>query len=704
MPVSRSSELVGKVVGGRYRLLRPVGSGASANVYVAEDVRLKRRVALKVLHPGLADDRSFLRRFEMEAQVVAAMRHPGIVRVYDWGEGDGDAYLAMELLDGGSLRALLDTGYHLSVSQAAALGTDVASALAHAHARGLVHRDIKPANLLFDEDGHASVADFGIARALAEASWTEPMGALVGTARYAAPEQLEGVALDGKADVYALCLVLVEAVTGSVPFAADTTLGALLARSSKPVPVPDQLGALAPVLRAVGVPEPGRRPSAEQLAERLAVAARSLRAPARLPVAGLGGGAEVYSSDRTEIPGVPKANGSGLSVLAGDIEVVTGEREPAGGTGTAGGTVNGAQDADLTAPAVPPAFIAPPGGKTVDAAAQKLEHPESVAPSPQAVLGVLAEAPGVAGAPTPAHKRRGRRKRGRKLAVALVVLLLLGGAGAGAVVYLTQPPPTYPVPAVAGMTVPSASHLVAGRHLHLVVASYRWDASVPAGRIVVEYPLPGVRLRAKKTVSVTVSKGPEPVAVPSLAGRDLPGARSALTALGLALGHIGRQSSMSVPAGEIISWAPKGVSLLPGKAVNVVVSTGKPMVQVPGSAPGEPYSELAGQLAELRLGSAETRVYSNSVLAGNVISVSPAPGTTHVVGTVVTATVSQGPHLVTIPSSIIGLAPTQAAGVLYHLGLYVSATQGSPLSAVTGSVPAVGQRVLYGKSIILLTG
>ena len=246
-------------MGGRYRLLRPIGSGASAHVYVGEDVRLKRAVAVKVLHPALAEDRSFLRRFQAEAQTVAVLRHPGIVRVYDWGEDGEQAYLAMELLEGGSLRSLLDVGYRLSISQVAAVGLDVASALAYAHSRGLVHRDIKPANLLFDEEGHASVADFGIARALAEASWTEPVGAMVGTARYAAPEQFRGLPLDGRADVYALTLVLVEAATGSVPFALDTTLGGLMARASRSIPVPAELGLLAPVLEQAGLADPEAR-------------------------------------------------------------------------------------------------------------------------------------------------------------------------------------------------------------------------------------------------------------------------------------------------------------------------------------------------------------------------------------------------------------------------------------------------------------
>ncbi len=302
MPL-RSSELVGTVVGGRYRLLRPIGSGASAHVYVAEDVRLRRSVAVKVLHPALTDDKSFLRRFQAEAQTVAALRHPSIVRVYDWGEDGEQAYLAMELLEGGSLRSLLDTGYRLSVSQVAAVGLDVASALSYAHSRGLVHRDIKPANLLFDEEGHASVADFGIARALAEASWTEPVGAMVGTARYAAPEQLRGLSLDGRADVYALALVLVEAATGSVPFALDTTLGGLIARAGQPIPVPAELGLLAPVLEQAGLAEPDARVSAEELARQISAVARQLRAPARLPLAGLAS------------PGAPKTNASTPSSL-----------------------------------------------------------------------------------------------------------------------------------------------------------------------------------------------------------------------------------------------------------------------------------------------------------------------------------------------------------------------------------------------------
>ena len=215
MPLITDS--IGRVLGKRYRLLSALGTGASAHVFLAEDVSLQRHVAVKVLQPGLATDEAFLKRFRAEARSVASLNHPHVLRVFDWGEEDGEPYLVLEYLGGGSLRDLLDRDVRLSHSQAAVLGMEVAQGLAYAHARGLVHRDIKPANLLFDEEGRVRVADFGVARALAEAAWTEPAGAMVGTARYISPEAAEGRPVDGRADVYSLALVLYEAGRGPCP-------------------------------------------------------------------------------------------------------------------------------------------------------------------------------------------------------------------------------------------------------------------------------------------------------------------------------------------------------------------------------------------------------------------------------------------------------------------------------------------------------
>src|SRR5262249_44125049 len=283
------ADLTGRVLAGRYRLLAPIGAGASGRVYVADDVRLKRRVGVKVLHLALAEDAGFLRRFRAEAQVAASLNHPNVMAVYDWGEDDVP-FMVLELLTGGSLRGLLDSGARLTPSQATHVGRQVTGALEYAHARGVVHRDIKPANLLFDEHGIVRVADFGLARALAEASWTEPAGTVVGTARYAAPEQATGAPLDGRADLYSLAVVLVEAVTGTVPAVADTAIGTLAARTHTPLVAPLALGRLGPVVERAGRPEPADRyPDAATMRAALGDVARALPPPQPLPLAGLGG-------------------------------------------------------------------------------------------------------------------------------------------------------------------------------------------------------------------------------------------------------------------------------------------------------------------------------------------------------------------------------------------------------------------------------
>ncbi len=270
------TDSIGRVLGDRYRLVTALGTGASAHVYLADDVSLHRRVAIKVLHPALAGDTAFLKRFRAEARAVAALNHPNILQVYDWGEEDGVPYLVLEYLAGGSLRQVYDTGVLLSPEQAVQVGIEAAAGLDYAHRRGLVHRDIKPANLLFDADGRLRIADFGLARALAEASWTEPDGAILGTARYSAPEQVEGWVLDGKADVYALALVLYEGVTGESPFIGDTTVATLMARVGTLLPEHEALGPLNDVLVWAAAPEPSERYDASQLTHRLQAVARAL--------------------------------------------------------------------------------------------------------------------------------------------------------------------------------------------------------------------------------------------------------------------------------------------------------------------------------------------------------------------------------------------------------------------------------------------
>jgi len=327
--LSRTLDRVGLVLGGRYRLLAPIGTGASASVYLADDVKLRRRVAVKVLHEALAEDEAFLRRFQAEAQSAAALNHPHVMAVHDWGDSGEWPYLVMELLGGGSLRAVFDAGPPLSLSQALVVGLEAARGLDYAHRRGFVHRDIKPANLLFDDEARLRIADFGLARALAEAAWTEPMGAVLGTARYASPEQARGESLDGRSDVYSLALVLIEAVTSTVPFRADTTIGTLMARVDRPIPVPVEMGALAPVLRAAGVADPRERIDAATFGAALLAAAEDLDRPRPIPLPGTvlvaADLSEIGRRDPTDVAGVAGEENRGSTSVPVLLEVPAAE-------------------------------------------------------------------------------------------------------------------------------------------------------------------------------------------------------------------------------------------------------------------------------------------------------------------------------------------------------------------------------------------
>lgn len=285
MSESGGPDHIGRVLGGRYRLVALIGIGSSGEVYLADDTQLRRQVAVKVLHRHLADDEVFLRRFRAEAQVAAGLTHPHIVSVFDWGE-DEVPYIVTEYLSGGSLRSMLDVKGTITPSQALLVGLEASRGLDFAHRRGVVQRDIKPANILFDGDGHVRIADFGLAKALAEASATEPSGQLVGTVRYASPEQAQGKRVEPASDVYSLGLVLIEAVTGELPFDADTPIATLMARVDAEVALDGALGALrGPIGRACAV-DPAQRPDAGELSVALMAAAENMARPEPLPLVG----------------------------------------------------------------------------------------------------------------------------------------------------------------------------------------------------------------------------------------------------------------------------------------------------------------------------------------------------------------------------------------------------------------------------------
>src|SRR5437660_7330530 len=216
-----SDTLINTLFDGRYRIMRKLGTGGMANVYLAEDQELGRRVAIKILDDRHAGDDQFVERFRREAKKAASLSHPNIVSIYDRGEAEGTYYIAMEHLDGRSLKELIVARGPAPVHVAIDYARQILAAIRFAHRHGIVHRDIKPHNVLVDAEGSLKVTDFGIARAGASSQMTEA-GSIIGTAQYLSPEQAKGAPVDQTSDLYSVGVVLYELLTGVVPFSGDT--------------------------------------------------------------------------------------------------------------------------------------------------------------------------------------------------------------------------------------------------------------------------------------------------------------------------------------------------------------------------------------------------------------------------------------------------------------------------------------------------
>ncbi len=270
----------GTIVDGRYAVEHRLGTGGMAEVYCAQDLQLGRRVALKVLHPRFAEDEEFLERFRREASSAAGLQHQNVVAVYDRGEHDGTAFIAMEFVDGRTLKTIVTQEGPLPPARAIDLTVQVLRAARFAHKRGIIHRDFKPHNVIVDAQDDAKVTDFGIARA--GASDMTQTGSIMGTAQYLAPEQAQGLPVSAQSDLYSIGVLLFELLTGRVPFQGDSAVAIALKQVSEAPPRPSVLTpAVTPelervVLRALEK-EPARRfADADEFTAALLAARRGL--------------------------------------------------------------------------------------------------------------------------------------------------------------------------------------------------------------------------------------------------------------------------------------------------------------------------------------------------------------------------------------------------------------------------------------------
>ncbi|NTU83443.1 MAG: serine/threonine protein kinase, partial [Chloroflexales bacterium] len=288
------TSLIGRRLG-RYEIRAELGRGGMARVYSAVDTQLQRQVAIKVLAAQLSLDEEFVRRFEREARTAANLRHPAIVTIYDVGEQDGLYYIAMELVSGRSLHAIIEERATLGLGYAVSLLDPVARALDYAHAQGAVHRDIKPHNILVDRDGRVLLTDFGIAQTPdSDGERLTRTGVFMGTPEYISPEQAEAQRVDGRSDLYSLAVVAYEVITGRVPFAGATPQ-LIVAHAQLPPPPPTSVLAHLPgeldevLVRALAKRAERRYPSGAALIDALRNVAARYGAPlaSREQLAGL---------------------------------------------------------------------------------------------------------------------------------------------------------------------------------------------------------------------------------------------------------------------------------------------------------------------------------------------------------------------------------------------------------------------------------
>ena len=633
--------LVGRVIDGRYRILSHLADGGMASVYVALDGRLDREVAVKIMRPGLAVDDVFVERFRSEARSAARLSHPNVVAVFDQGEDHGDVFLAMELVEGKTLRDVIHEESPLTAREALAILEPILLALRAAHTAGMIHRDVKPENVIVRHDGEVKVADFGLARAITNQTATSQTGVLLGTVSYLSPEQVERGQADARSDVYAAGLLLFEMLTGRKAVTGDTPIQIAYQHVHGSIPAPSALVPTVPqslddlVARATALDPDHRFDSATEFVAALRDVRRGLT-PIELDRRGSaseGHPAVLPSTGPTPRPGDPS-----------DVR----------GAG-------GARDARVT-DAVAGAVAAP---STRRDASSSTDRPDAHQRPRLAGLPVHEDGPVIDRTTAMPLQRRRRSRWPLWLAAALLVL-----AGTGAGWWFTAGPGgTTVVPGLVGRPVAQAQAGLAAASLSMDEQD-EFSETAAKGTVLRVEPAAGTELSKDSTVRVVVSKGQERYVVPKLVGTKASDAAGVLGPLTLAVGGTKQQWSETVPKGRVISQSPDpNASVKRGTPVDLVVSKGPEPIEVP-KVTGTPFDAASAKLGglgfQVRRGA---DVNSDSVPAGSVVSQDPASGALHR-GDAVTLVVSKGPVMVQVPN-VVDQPDAAAEKALTDLGFKV---------------------------------
>ncbi|MDJ1370385.1 Stk1 family PASTA domain-containing Ser/Thr kinase [Gulosibacter molinativorax] len=629
MSPANPDTLIGRLIDGRYQVRSLIARGGMATVYVATDLRLERRVAIKIMHDHLAADDAFRERFIREARAAARLAHPNLVNVYDQGEDEGLAYIVMEYVPGITLRDLLHDHHRLTVEQTIDIMDALLAGLQVAHRQGIIHRDIKPENVLLADDGRIKLSDFGLARAAT--SNTASGSVLLGTIAYLAPELVTKGTADVRSDIYSAGIMMYEMLVGEQPYRGEEPVNIAYRHANDNVPPPSEKQPDLPRELDDLVVWSTERDPEDRPADAGAMLA-ALRQAER----------DIAASDGVTAPPVTR--------------LVPTPAEP--GTQLLAETHNPATNSgweQLTTPTDPSTVGEVLGADAVETIRE--DAAEDSTPAPLAAVRL---------------ERINRQKRRSGLVAAFVVTLLVALAGFLGWWQGYGPGSYLAAPAVEGTTQDEAAAQIAAQGFVVGDVTEESSLEIPSGTVMSTSPGPGTRLAPDSVINLVISSGPQILTVPGLSGMTVKDAAAAIETAGFTYDEATNvQQFDESEAGTVLygtdeSGEPLPVTMAEQEPIRLVVSAG-PVPDVTGLGQTIAFEELdaAGLVANVAWSD-----YSSSVPAGVVMSQTPTTDPVRP-GDTIDLVTSLGPEMIEIPN-VVGATAKSAIGSLESAGFEVS--------------------------------
>ncbi len=615
-----------------------------ATIYYALDLRLDRPVAVKIMHPHLANDEDFVGRFIREAKAAAALAHPNIVAIQDqgWNEGGVPAvFIVMEYIDGFTLRDVINDQGALGVTESLRYFAPVIAAISAAHNAGILHRDIKPENILISKEGRVKVADFGLAKGpQLGVTLTVESSIILGSVSYLSPEQVQRGLSDMRSDIYSLGIVLFEMLTGKKPFDGESPIQIAYKHVNENVAAPSTLNSSIPpeldeiVLKATANNPDKRFKDARDLHEKILALMTKLDPSKR----------QMSLELDIPIPKGPKGKAPKMKRdKRGKLDIIK----------------NITTQIDL---------------KRGNVMREKSE--------------------------TVKRKREVSARVKRNRAIALLIILIIVAASW---YIISGPGNKIAIPSLAGMTQSQAAKTVAELGLTVDVIDKVFSEDVPIGKVITSDPAGGGRVAIAGTVNLIVSKGKDRVEVPDLVGLTVELATAALKSKNLKIGRVTEQYNYTLEVGLIIDGNPSsGSPVRRGSSVDLIISKGLEQVELVNFQ-GKTSDQAQSELTAAGLIASSKYEYSDTIPIGTVISQTPSDVSTVGKGEKITLIISKGPSKIFVPN-VYSLSKLAATKILEDLGFNVEFKYIAKKKSVTDISPKSGTAVAPGSTVTITLG